>query len=83
MHSLATEPTHVLTLAPPPPPRNTCSRRPQKFNQDAEISRHETVHPHGLTVVSYHKEKGVKDKKENALIPRGKSRNNYGGFFSS
>ena len=66
--------------AAPQPPALDSMRR---VNRDAVISRVPTQHSHGLTIVSYTKEKGVKDKKENALIPRGKSRNNYGGFFSS
>ena len=55
----------------------------RKANKDAQISRVATAHSHGLTIVAYAREKGVKDKKENALIPRGKSRNVIGGFFSS
>ena len=55
----------------------------QRQNKDALISRVPTAHSHGLTIVNYANEKGVKDKKENAMIPRGKSRNSYGGFYSS
>lgn len=64
----------------PEPPALDAMRR---ANKDALISRVSTAHSHGLTIVAYAREKGVKDKKENALIPRGKSRNVIGGFYSS
>jgi hypothetical protein len=64
----------------PEPPALDAMRR---ANKEALISRVATAHSHGLTIVAYAREKGVKDKKENALHPRGKSRNVIGGFFSS
>ena len=65
--------------APEPPALDEMRRA----NKEASITRVSTPHSHGLTIVAYAREKGVKDKKENALIPRGKSRNVIGGFVSS
>ena len=70
----------AIEYAPPQLPSLEYMR---KTNKGAVIQKFETAHPHGLTIVNYHGEKGVKEKKENAMIHRGKSRNNYGGFFSS
>lgn len=61
------------------PPTPTPDVVLQKQNKDAVVKR---IPEHGLLVVQYASGR-VDDKQEHRITPRGKSRNNYGGFFNS